>query len=1535
MRTLSTRARGGAFARAAFSVAAVLLVAAVALWAGPGHAQFSIFGLKNSLVQFLLKQISVEGEFELTATGIEEPEDGVTRLAGVQIADGDGVWFKAEGVDLNWNASRILRGELEIRKLAVVGMEVLRKPNPPEVTVNEDSEVGQATFDPFAWPRSPIATRVEEMRLERAFVAAGVLAPQSLSFEATGSFVDEGDEQSLTLDVTRTDDVVGEIDLNYVRDFSDESLTLKLDAGEAPGGLVAAMAGLPEGSASSFVIDASGPLTDWALTLKAEAERMIEVTGSATVNAQAPIGASLKLALVPGEALDPAAHVALGERAELDLVVQETEGGVIRIESGHFRSPSLGMDVSGDYVRDTAAMDFALKLEALAPLAALAEGVDFERFGFDGTLKGDAANFTAKGALTLAGLTTAPADLGGADLDVTVTMAEERVSLDAAGFAEQVRLDKLGPDLLGETRIDVKATYGLTDQQAALEVLSVASPLLEVSVTGDADLEGESAAVDYRLATPDLKPVAGAYGQDAGGRIEAEGRAEGPFDDLKITGKLAAEGLEYQGDAWGRVQFDHDVTVGPVIGGDLSLRAEGTPYGPAAIVTGFELDGDRLVLSDLGAEAMGATAQGGLRLDLATTLAQGDLQVTAEDLGRFSELAGQAMSGSMKGTLTLAPQEGMQNGALVAELVGFRGFGARAERADANISLRDALGAPGADFAISADGVLYVIPAEAAEATDGDAAAAPETRASMVRAEVTGAATDLTGAPAVIASGELTGLAVSGPADAAVEGVTFEADLHDLIAAPGGVFKAVATGLEAEGATLAELRLDATGDNLLDAAGTLVADIAASGLDAGGATAREVTAHVEASDLTGAPAATATAKVSGIDAGGATVRSAVLEASGRDLVAAPNGTAKLRIEGVDAAGAATFSRIDLTAEGGMDALKLALDARGETEAGEAVTVGVSGDGALVGEGATFRFGRLEAKAGDKGIAQRGALTLRQAGGAQSFDGINLELPGGALTGKVALRGGGLVGELALAVPDVSVPAALFEAPVTAGAGRLRADFDTRAGSPRADVAVDATGLMIRDVTEEADQALNVALRTDWNGRVLNADGQVTGGFGDALRVTAAIPLRPAGLVPAPPRGAQIDAGVTWKGEVETIWPLLPLSDHVLTGELDLDLRVGGTLDNPRPAGRVELTGGAYQNLEVGTILTDLRVSSSLRENGGGLLVKVDALDGAKGPVQAEIHLKGKEIEAALTTREAVLVRRDDVTAAITTDIRVEGPLTEPLVAGTVTVDRAEVRLVSATPPSLASLGEGEIKGAPPEEVEETPTGGPQLDVKVRAPGNIFVRGRGLQSEWEMSLDITGSAFAPAIAGAVERRRGTLDFLGREFDLVRGAVRFDGSTTIDPLIDVSLEHERDDITGRIAVRGYASDPSLAFESVPALPEDEVLPRVIFGRPRQSMTAAEALQLAGGVATLLSGGEGVLGQVRSAVGLDVLSVDTSGESTAVKAGRNVADGVFVGVNQPVDGGSTSVEVEVEVFENFTVEAETGADASAVGVGWKHDW
>ncbi|MGM0586418.1 MAG: hypothetical protein ACQEUZ_17365, partial [Pseudomonadota bacterium] len=623
----SARARGALIA--AFALA-------LAFASAPAAAQISLLGLKNSLVQFVLSQVSVEGEFEITAEGVEEPRDGVTELVGVAIADADGVWFRAEAVALRWNASRVLRGELEINDLVVRGMRVLRAPTPPEVEVREGSELDQAGFDPFAWPRVPITTRVERLAFEDAFVNGGVIAGPSLAFDAEGSFRDEGNVQALSLDLRRADEVEGRIVLDYLRDFADESLRLQVQANEAAGGVAAALAGLPADSASSLSVDAEGPLADWSLDFAAEAERVVAVSGAARVDARAPVSATAQAVIRPGEELGEAARTALGEEARLDLALSETEDGRVVIERGAFDSPSLTARASGEYLRGPGRMDFDLTLEARAALSDLAEGVAFERVGFDGRLEGTPEDFEARGAASLAGLETAPADIGEAELEVVVARAGSDLSVTADGHAEGLRLDRLGPDLMGETDLTLRVAYGQESERVTLDVLSLASPLLEVEASGEADLAAERVALDYAVSTPDLAPVAAAYDADAAGRLSAEGRAEGPLSAPRLTGEARAEDLALQGQDWGRVALTHDVTAGEVVSGRAALEAEGGPYGPASASGEFSLEDSRLDLSALRAQALEASVEGALAVDLETMLAEGAVRLDAPRLAAAS-----------------------------------------------------------------------------------------------------------------------------------------------------------------------------------------------------------------------------------------------------------------------------------------------------------------------------------------------------------------------------------------------------------------------------------------------------------------------------------------------------------------------------------------------------------------------------------------------------------------------------------------------------------------------------------------------------------------------------------------------------------------------------------------------------------------------------------------------------------------------------------------------------------------------------------
>ncbi|MEI9903331.1 MAG: translocation/assembly module TamB domain-containing protein [Asticcacaulis sp.] len=77
---------------------------------------------------------------------------------------------------------------------------------------------------------------------------------------------------------------------------------------------------------------------------------------------------------------------------------------------------------------------------------------------------------------------------------------------------------------------------------------------------------------------------------------------------------------------------------------------------------------------------------------------------------------------------------------------------------------------------------------------------------------------------------------------------------------------------------------------------------------------------------------------------------------------------------------------------------------------------------------------------------------------------------------------------------------------------------------------------------------------------------------------------------------------------------------------------------------------------------------------------------------------------------------------------------------------------------------------------------------------------------------------------------------------RRVITFDGGALTDPQIQLTAEANVNDITGLIKVSGSAQHPDIAFTSTPALPQDEVLSRILFGESVANISATEALQLA---------------------------------------------------------------------------------------------
>ncbi|PCD01755.1 hypothetical protein COC42_16745 [Sphingomonas spermidinifaciens] len=430
-----------------------------------------------------------------------------------------------------------------------------------------------------------------------------------------------------------------------------------------------------------------------------------------------------------------------------------------------------------------------------------------------------------------------------------------------------------------------------------------------------------------------------------------------------------------------------------------------------------------------------------------------------------------------------------------------------------------------------------------------------------------------------------------------------------------------------------------------------------------------------------------------------------------------------------------------------------------------------------------------------------------------------------------------------------------------------------------------------------DVGLRGVLRADRAGfrAVMASGGRIVG------RAQARMSPLGGGTLAERLANAPLFAQLRYGGPADTLWRLTGIELFDLSGPVRIGADVSGRLSDPRIRGLVRSDNARIASGVMGTVLTGVKTAG--RFDGSRLVIeRFEASDGKQGTISGSgafdlAAARGFGMDLRLEARNALVINRDDIGATVSGPVTIRSDGAGGTIAGEVTLDSSRYRLGRATAAAaIPRLNITEINL--PEGEEEVSVATPwQLDLRARAPGGMSVTGLGLDSEWSANLRIDGEPTNPRIRGRADLIRGDYEFAGRDFDLERGAIRFDGSVPANPALDIQANADTQGLNATIRVTGTALKPEIGFSSVPALPEDELLSRLLFGTSITSLSAPEALQLAGAVAALQEGGDGLnpINALRRAAGLDrlrILSADPqTGQQTAIAAGKFITRRAYV--------------------------------------------
>ena len=421
-----------------------------------------------------------------------------------------------------------------------------------------------------------------------------------------------------------------------------------------------------------------------------------------------------------------------------------------------------------------------------------------------------------------------------------------------------------------------------------------------------------------------------------------------------------------------------------------------------------------------------------------------------------------------------------------------------------------------------------------------------------------------------------------------------------------------------------------------------------------------------------------------------------------------------------------------------------------------------------------------------------------------------------------------------------------------------------------------------------------------------------------------------GLAPAAPVAATATLDLRELGWMELLSPDLAAPSGRLQGRL----QVGGTRGEPRIGGELRLTGWQAELPALGVAQREGSVLAT-GEPGGSLRIEGSVRSG-EGTLRVEGGLDLRQDRQPLL----LSLRGDGVTIADTPDLEatasprlqlryLDGELQ---LRGSIIVPRARVDLERldrgvAASPDVVVLD-------PREEAEAG--GGLQVDteVTVEVGDDVRLRGFGLDGRLGGALTIRDGPARPAVANGTLQVRGRYRAYGRALQIRRARMSWVNAPFDDPVLDVLAEHEFEDVTVGVRVRGSARAPETSVTSSPSMSTAEAVSWLLLGRPLETASGAETQQVSASALALGAGSSLLAQRLGVRLGLDSAGVVESRAlgGSALLVGKRLSPRLFVSYGVSLLGTGQVVMLKYMIRRGLSLGLESGTVETAASLEWR---
>jgi len=495
----------------------------------------------------------------------------------------------------------------------------------------------------------------------------------------------------------------------------------------------------------------------------------------------------------------------------------------------------------------------------------------------------------------------------------------------------------------------------------------------------------------------------------------------------------------------------------------------------------------------------------------------------------------------------------------------------------------------------------------------------------------------------------------------------------------------------------------------------------------------------------------------------------------------------------------------------------------------------------------------------------------------------------------------------------------------AGMVTLAATVNGTATKPGGTVRIQASGVRLLTRTGRALPPAAATATATLNGTSARIDARLTAGASN-LTVNGTAPLRTSG---------PIDLRTTGTINLAVANPLLEAKGERVAGMINVALNIGGTAAAPRLTGDAQLNGGDVRDYAQGAHLSAI----TARLTAAGDVLRLDSLTAraGEGTISGSgtigVSQPSMPINLKLVAHNATPLTGGIVTATLDAALGINGNVGSSIALnGTVDVRQAVIQVPSTLPTSVATIPI-HVLGAPPPPKPAPPLA-IAIGLTVRAPEQIWVRGRGLNVELGGTINIQGTTAHMQPRGNFTLRRGTINLVATTLTFTSGDISFNGGSLTDPALHLVATSASGTSSSTLIVGGTASNPKITLSSVPEMPQDQILAQLLFPGSSGQLSPFQLAAIAQGLAQLSGSSSNLsnpLQGVQNALGLDALGIGTGPSgSPSLQAGRYIGRRLYVGAQQTASGAGGQGTIQYDITKGLKLNATvgTGETTSAIG-------